>query len=277
VLRNDDRVAQELIEMSLDDVQSWPPQLLDLLASNEQLLRDYAQAEEILFDDSAWGPDYVPMALRHNPFSDQRQAFVSALRAEYRGQIALRGFHCTRLTDDEVAKIRSEGMMPPDASMLRERIIAVQNANGMMSQIADRLIETNDASDLNRTGRIWFIFTAELLKRQSGVEWLFRYWGGEALYGRHISDPETGPVLASIGQPTIVEATVPLAADLIGFPDKQIINQFLASRGLPTSERDYSDRTTLPVPPSRVRRIISRADDEFELLTRCAAWKPPLS
>jgi hypothetical protein len=269
-----------MFEMSLDNLRTWPPQLLELLERNEQLLRDYEEADKRTLDDSAWGRgrDYIPMAHRpRNPFFDQRQAFFSTLRAEYGGQIALRGFHCARLTDDEVAKIRWDGMMPPDRSMLQERIIAVQNATGMTPRISRRLIEKNDASDPNRAGRIWFIFTAGLLKRQSGVEFLFRYWGGEALYGRHIDDPETGLILGSIGQPRIVEATVPLAADLIGFPDKQIVNQFLASRGLPTSDREYADRTTLAVPPSRVQRIISRTDDEFELLTGCAAWKPPLS
>jgi hypothetical protein len=49
------------------------------------------------------------------------------------------------------------------------------------SQDAEKLIGLNDADASNRIGRIWLVFTRSPL-RTSGVKYLLKYWGGEALW-----------------------------------------------------------------------------------------------
>jgi hypothetical protein len=267
-----------LIEISLDDTSTWPGQLLAHFEAREDMLRAYRQHEEKLMDDSAWGPVYVPMALRPpNPLAQEKQRFLSVLRAEYSDKLAPRGFHCTRLTDDEVERIRKEGMTPSSVPMLQDRIRALEKTGLITAQVACRLIQRNSAADLNRVGRIWFVFTKALLRQETGMDSLFRYWGGEALYGQHDRDPEIGPMLASIGIARIIEATV-LLSDMgpTAFPDTQMVQQFLMASGVPAGDRDYSGRTRAPVSTYHIRRIISREDEAFESLTGCAGWEPPL-
>lgn len=232
-------------------------------------------------DDDVWRPprvpSYVPMALRPaNPYSGARQAFLDELRAEFFGGVALRGFHCTRLTDSEVAAIRSEGMTPPNAVMLRRRIEALRDAGLITANVASKLIERNDADSRSRAGLVYFVFTRAPLRSESGVGSLLRFWGGEALYSRHDLDSETGPVLASIGSPRIVEASLPVSTISDGFLDGVMVQQFLAARGADTMGRDFESRTDRPIPSSSIRRVISRTDVEFETLTQSATWWQPL-
>jgi hypothetical protein len=169
--------GHSLIEISLDDTSTWPAQLLACLEEHQSLLRGYEQSEKKLMDDNAWGRPYLPMALRPpNPFNREKEQFLRYLEAEHANNLALRGFHCTRLTDDEVEIIRTQGMTPPDPAMLHARIRAIEKAGLITPQNASELIALNDASNPTRAKRIWFVFTQAPL-RQSGVQWLLRYWG----------------------------------------------------------------------------------------------------
>ena len=70
----------------------------------------------------------------------------------------LRGWHCARLTEEEVKHITSHGMRPPNLQVLSERIRRVQ-ADGMIkNEIAEQLIGENEADKDNRKGMIWFCF-----------------------------------------------------------------------------------------------------------------------
>jgi hypothetical protein len=118
-------------------------------------------------------------------------------------------------------------------------------------RIANRLIKENQSHDINRTGRIWFIFTTSLLKDEFGVRDLFRFWGGEALYNLHDRDPEIGPILASIGEPTIVEACVPIV-DMgpSAFPGEPLVQNYLLAHGIATRDFNFTLRAERPVPGS---------------------------
>ncbi len=271
-----------MIELALDDVSTWPARLLEAFEAHEVLLRAYHTEQQKTSDDEAWRPPnvptYVPMAHRPaNPYFAEREQFLSSLREDFSADLALRGFHCTRLTDDEVERIRADGMTPPNREFLQRRISALESGGLISPHAAQWLARENDAGDPTRAGRIWFIFTAAPLRCQTGVGSLFRYWGGEALYRRHDRDPETGPIVASIGIARIVEAIVPLA-DIgpTAFPDRQFAQQFLAARGVAVLDRDFVDRVGVPVPADGIRRIISRSDDAFVSLTGCASWEPAL-
>jgi hypothetical protein len=266
-----------MIEIALDDISTWPAKFLAHFKKYEPLLLAYERCDRDLTNDGIWGPDYVATALRpENPFWRLREEFLTPLSAEYSDKLALRGFHCTRLTDDEVATIRAGGLTPPNASRLEQRIRAIERAGLITDRIARRLIRENYAAESTRADRIWFVFTRPPLKRQGGVESLFRYWGGEALYARHDRDPETGPVLASIGSPRIIEACVPIPDMGPYFPGRQFVQQFLASLGVSVFDADYEHRTRSQVPSTRIRRVISRSDAAFDVLTGCAGWTSPL-
>jgi hypothetical protein len=65
---------------------------------------------------------------------------------------SLIGWHCTRLTDDEIEAITAYGMRPPDAQMLGARIDALAKAGVIAADIAEKLCAKNQANETNRAG-----------------------------------------------------------------------------------------------------------------------------
>lgn len=268
-----------MIPIYLHDVSTWPAELIEFLEAHEDVLRKHGEHQRKLFDDSAWGDTYVPMANRTpSPYCSQMMEIRDFLLPErFTTTLALYGYHCTRLTDREVDTIRSAGMVPLGSEHLSQRIRAVEQAGLINSEICTQLNSINDADSPTRKGMLHFIFTRGPLKTRSAVEYLFRNWGGEALYGRHLENPKIGPALHSIGSARIIEAVIPLA-DLAAFPAEQIINLFLKDRGLEMLDTDWANRTRKPIPASCIKRIISRPEQAFEdLVVGCSVWQPPLT
>ena len=162
--------------------------------------------------------------------------------------------------------------------MLRQRIEVLQAGGVISPGIADRLLGENQAHAESRANKIWFCFFPPERGGQRGIERFFRSWGGEALYNLHEGDEETGPILAGIGVPCLVEAYVPIASlEHHSFLDVKVARQFLINRGLQTIEpTDHEDRAKKPISSSYILRIIRYPDKDFLDLTGCANWCPPL-
>ena len=188
--------------MILAKVESWPVPLLEYLASQYEMLVAHARHERAKLEaylNQEHG--HVPMAMMpSNPhFQAQERASLKVL--ELLQSTTLRGWHCTRLTEQEVEHIKSHGMQPPNLQVLSERIRRAQADGIIEDKIAERLIAENQAGDNNRKGMIWFCFFEPRIAGQSGIERFFRCWGGEALYNSHERDPSTGQALRMIGRP----------------------------------------------------------------------------
>ena len=69
------------------------------------------------------------------------------------------GWHCTRLTDQEIEEISRNGMRLPDGTMLGRRIDAVAEAGCLAPDVARLLKSRNQADEENRTGTVWFCFS----------------------------------------------------------------------------------------------------------------------
>ena len=169
-------------------------------------------------------------------------------------------------------------MAPQNVEMLQWRIKALQVTGQIGEAVAVKLAGRNQADEPARAGKLYFSFTEAPLKDELRVGDLFRYWGGEALYNSHDKDPQTGPVLAAIGSPRLVEVCLPVI-DLRtpALPMRQMTQQFLASRGLSALDRDYVDSTTRPVAAASISRILSAQDVDFDSLTGFHKWRGPLS
>lgn len=115
------------------------------------------------------------------------------------------GYHCTRLTGEEITDIRSHGLLPLSPDLIERRIRRL----AIPESIRTRLSVENQAAEPNRRGMIWFCLFPPV-QDACGVERLFRSWGGESLYNSHEGDPETGPILQGIGIPCVVEMKVPI-------------------------------------------------------------------
>ncbi len=188
------------------------------------------------------------------------------------------GWHCTRLTELECAKILSSGMQLPDRSILCHRLDTLLRSGLLTKALTERLKAENQADDEHRAGMIWFCLYPPYLAGKGGIERFFRSWGGEALYNSHEDDPETGVTISDIGRPCLVEASVPIASmgSSISFTFK-IARRYLISRGFETREPlDHDAWSKLVLPAANIRRIIKYPEPDFLSLTGCATWKTPL-
>jgi hypothetical protein len=188
----------------------------------------------------------------------------------------LHGYHCTRLTDDEIAHIESNGMQLPDGAMLKRRVEALERAGRIEAQVGRAFVAENSADDTNRAGQLCFCFFPPHLAGECGIESLLRYWGGEALYRWHDCHPERGRILGTIGVPCLVEADVPIASlNELSFLEENAVDQFLHTRGHATKGR-HQDRARRDISATNIRRVIRYPEADFIALTRCDAWRKPL-
>jgi hypothetical protein len=245
--------------LNLEDVNSWPDDLLAYLKKNHKLFLDWEEAHS-----SRVAPPAHDRAIYG--LQDALQPY------------AITGWHCTRLTRAEIDTIKSTGMQLPSAAMLNQRIYAVLKEGLLTKPVADRLKADNQAAEEYRAGIICFCFFPPRFGGQSGIERFFRHWGGEALYNSHERDPETGIAICRIGRPCLVEADVPIAAlDPCSSLCTKVAWRFLIHHGYSTNESVNVEACAIqPLPMETIRRVIVYPDPEFIKLTGCDKWKPRL-
>jgi hypothetical protein len=241
--------------IDLETPESWPDDL-----------RVYLDRHHDLFLDWEIGPSQFTAA-EYDPA-------VYGLEAILR-QYALVGWHCTRLTEDEIGSIRSGGMQLPDVAMLHRRVDAVVEAGLLPANLAARLKAEHQADDPWRAGRVWFCFFPPRLAGETGIERFFRHWGGEALYNSHEDDAETGAAISTIGLPYIIEALVPIASlRRHSWLPTKVARRYLISRGHRTVEPvDHEDAITCSLPAANIRRVIPFPSSGFIALTGCDGWR----
>ena len=191
-----------------------------------------------------------------------------ALVIEFRDilkRYSLIGYHCTRLTNDEIESIRSNGMVLQDSASLNLRIDRLLKCNLISHEIAQSLKETNQANNTNRANMLWFCFFEPFIAGECGIGRLFRSWGGEALYNSHESNPVTGKVLCSIGTPCIVKASVPIVSlKESKYPEGALARVLLSSSGhrlrIPIEHEGYS---THNVSAQNIIKIFEYPSEEF--------------
>lgn len=168
--------------MILNDEQTWPAEVLTYLEHNKALFQDWedgARAER----ESEWDS-----RVRAARFDQAIYATRPVL-----GRFSLHGYHCTRLTEQEIDQIARRGMQLPNRDLLCERIEAALRAGLLKPHEAEVLKVNNASTEPSRANMIWFCCFPPHRAGRGGIESFFRFWGGEALYRYHDRDPIMGP------------------------------------------------------------------------------------
>ena len=240
--------------IDLDTPANWPTPVRTFLADHHALFLDWATVQET------------------STAREYDRAIYSL--ADLLRQYSLVAWHCTRLADHEIESIKASGMEPLSEPMLYRRIDAAIAAGLLTPDDAAMLKSKHQASQENRTKRLWFCFYPPSQSGETGIADLLDLWGGEALYNSHDRDPTLGPKLRSIGTPCLVEAEIPIAMLGNGHrPTLTVVALYLRSRGLDNADHlVFEDRITEPLPPHKVRRVIRYPDADFLHLTGCEPW-----
>lgn len=250
-------------QLDLENPGAWPPRLRLFLDQHRDLF--------LAWETSTWQATGRPVG--------DYDAVVEALCAELR-RYSLVGWHSTRLTDGEICAIRDRGLVPLSETLLHARIDAVLRDGLIDAKTAALLGSKHQAGNWNREGRLWFCFFTPATARQDGLERFFRCWGGEALCVEHERTPEIAEILGRLGRPAVIEAVVEVGAleshhySLAG----KIARRYLIHTGFATSEPvDFEGCSMSPIAAQAIRNIWLYPGEEFERLTGCSSWNPPLT
>jgi hypothetical protein len=258
-----------------DDENTWPEALLQGLEAHREAIAAF-QRERARVDRAAWDDVMLRECRPANPHQAAWDAAL-ALAEHVTASGYLLGFHATRLMEHEVEEIMRSGLQLLSVDLLKRRLAAAQHAGNLTGQQVARLLRRHQAAEDNRSGRTAFFFTRAQLKH-AGLDRLCRSWGGEALYNYHENDPETGPLLRSIGTPCIVVAAVRVADIEPRFDiGQRLVNVWCARRDIMTElPPDFGGVVRAPTPAKNIVRIIEVDDPEFLALTECDRWRRPL-
>ena len=188
---------------------------------------------------------------------------------------SLIGYHCTKLTRNEVDEILKNGLTLQNLESLKKRISKLKENKIISEDIANKLTSTNQANQKNRTNMLWFCFFLPYLGGQFGIERFFRSWGGEALYNSHEGLPNTGEKLLEIGIPCVIKAIVPMSALHDSFlPNGAIIRTYLKDKGHGISNSlEHEGYSRQPIPSENILEIAEYPSRSFSALTKCDEWE----
>ena len=252
----------------LDDIGTWPTQISNLLTEVESNIHKY-RTRELEIDNAAKSNVLLRYQRPINEYNSYWSDAISRIKY-FINESMIVGFHCSRLTNDEIASVRQNGLLPLAYEYTIRRIDIIKKAGLISPIVAQELIEKNESRAQNRNGNVCFFHALRTLKDDVGLYRLFRAWGGEAIYLNHENNQQVFQEIIKIGTPCIVVAS--LQPEEVGFFNDiapRIINTWLDRNAL----TEYSqDCDTIVKREVSVLEIIDRDDPRFEELTDCTNW-----
>lgn len=244
--------------LNLDQPGAWPDALKTALADVRPVMR-------------AWE---LNLPAKNAADFDRATAVLGDALRPY----SVRGWHCTRLTDDEAADVEANGLTLLSADLIERRIAAQVQCDTLPAAVGNALRAAHQGSARNRAGMIWFCFSPPREAGEGNIQRLLRHWGGEAVYGVHESDTAVAPVLRQLGMPCIVEADVPVAwlSDTLRAVTS-IARRDLIHHGETVAEPVRFDAHAVRAIPGECVRAVHRfPDSRFIALSGCDRWHTPL-
>ena len=180
-------------------------------------------------------------------------------------------YHCTRLTRDEIAVINQEGLRCHDDDAVRERFAVRVQADDLSAAQAERLLSRRRvrAESGAHDGKLWATLSQHALTEEQGFCNPLMFWGGEAIL--ELND-DIHSRLATIGTACIVEFSAPVARAALSSIGQCMLERFLSLNDLSADDGSNDVSFDVSIPPEHIRRIVRRADPEFERLTDCSSW-----
>jgi hypothetical protein len=252
------------------DIRTFDAGLIAFLEPHVELVCSYMGVEHEIFlsHDLGRGQErhIVPP---ENPYHRDFLALEEAAR-EQMEQRTIRAFHYTRLTDDEVAKLKLRGIHLSTPETLKNRLDQLVIDGIITSDIASALYKESPFhgnQQESRTDKFWMV-SHPVCTDDSGVTRFMRYWGGEVASFWN-SDDALLSALSSIGHSRIIETAVPMIATRQSFTSgKAVIATFARSHGAIPCKHDFDLYVTRPLPSSAILLVHTEGDATFERMAQ---------
>jgi hypothetical protein len=198
--------------MAIDvwDTRTFDNELLGALDDHKLLIQHYfsTSRQQMMEREASDHRGVYP----ENPFGSDYLRFVEAVGG-LMSERAIRAWHYTRMTDDEVAEMCTKGIYVSTLDSIRRRLDTQVALGTLVQNAADRIFAASPFQGQQhaaRTGKFWM--TSHPVKPScTGVAGLLSHWGGESTYF-WLGDQQLIDVLIAIGRPRILEIVVPMEA-----------------------------------------------------------------
>jgi hypothetical protein len=196
------------------DIETFDDELLAALEQNRELILSFIETARETELERLASPDDAQLRLRRNLYYDRYGVFLRELSAILESR-TIRGWHYTRLTDIEVDRLRSVGIVLSTMATMRYRLDSLVKAAELTGDAAEELISAsplqNKAQLDGRVDRFWL--TARPIPIDDGVvNLLLQHWGGEVVYFWLEDYPRLDALVQNIGKGRVIEIAAPIAA-----------------------------------------------------------------
>ncbi len=251
--------------IDLWNVETYDPGLLSFLGEHEVLIRSYHAAENHIFINYDCGQGRSGIQLRPNnphagPYLRLKEEMGEWLKVR-----TVRGYHHTRLTDQEVVAMRRDGIHLSTLDSFRRRLEAAVDAGHISSGDLEKLYDSSPfvQGQLKIRENMFWLSSYPIEPDDTGVAGLLEHWGGESTYFWQ-RDVVLTARLQAIGKPRIVEVAVPLAstknASGAGVMVLTVYAKFL---GVHASKAAIDICVRAPLPPEAILAVHTKGEPNF--------------
>lgn len=180
-----------MLPLRLESPDALPARLASRLATHKALFQMH---------------EFLDSVLEHRDI----RAIADELDA-YLGQQRIHGYHCTK--EPEPGFFASRGLRPTDVKTHQTEFLAMFGDRFSAAELAEMKAAwhgyfVEDGQSRHRNGLVWVCLSRALVKT-AGTETFHRYFGGEAIFMPLKSKSTVAAKLETIGQPVVVEVSLP--------------------------------------------------------------------
>lgn len=228
-----------------------------------EIIRAYEREDRLIYQEYVAGGRRI--ARRSNPYNAAYSRVTNDL-AGLMGSRRIRAWHYTRMTDEEVALLRRDGILPSTPGTLRARLGGLVKSGIISVEQADRLFSDSPFQNgqLDCRSDMFWMVSHPRKPMDYAVSDLLESWGGEVVYTWQ-SRPDLQELLGQIGRPRILEIEVPLdrADGYSHHAAEAVIATYRRAIGGYTEEGAFDLCVRSALTPTLLLDIHSEGDESF--------------
>ncbi|MCH5164928.1 MAG: hypothetical protein J1G01_00815 [Clostridiales bacterium] len=172
----------------INDKNTWHQDLLDLIESNKPFIRKYKYVETYNFNLHEAAKDCTPVNYKNlhrtNLYYYDLEYIKECVKSELQ-KLTLIGYHATRLTNEEVANIKKDGLITSSKENCYKRADNLL-FDGYITKNECNYIKRhcilNFPFESDRLGQIWFLSgNCDISTKYTGLNNLYKDYGGETI------------------------------------------------------------------------------------------------
>jgi hypothetical protein len=250
------------------DVSTFDRELRRGLDDHASLIRDYIMTDRRLFLEREASDRRLPAP--ENPFAVDFYRMTERVVMKIMASRTIRGWHYTRMTDDEVVSLRASGIYLSSLETIRSRLAAQVLAGAFSQDAADQLFADSPFSrgqEESRSSKFWMV-SHPLTCDDGGVELLLGHWGGEATYFWQ-QDPKLQATLRQLGKPRVLEVAAPMAYSNHAYcAARATVAAYARRMNCPTEEMAFDFYVVEPLGPQHILDVHTENEPSYMSLGR---------